>query len=655
MFWILLFALPSASAMGQAIPLLVLEEALRSQDVISLDGYGQYWVDSSGSATLDDAMQTGDYLTWEKEKALRTHWYLQNLKSPVWFRFSISNPSDQPLEYYLGLGLHEHTEAWVYRQGQQLSHDQLGNLLPLYSRPVSVLWPSTHNNSLLLQLLPRDTLTIYAKIRNPYGPNMEEKNSQFRTSLTRSDYVERNSTQHLLSAIFCQGALWFILIFHMVNFLINRSQVYLWYCLFLFAVILHLLDNDFILLYLFPDTYPLVSDYVFVLVVGLVFISYFQFSKVVMQSTQKVGWAVKTFKLLIRIQLGFFLCWLLFYSLNRFVFEEGALLWLVVSWHYIYQLLIVLEILTVIVLNVLLIRKADSNVTRYYVAANSYMASVLALHFLLPFFLSPGREIGADYLGQIEHYSLETSILGQVLLFSIALAYVIKEKEQKMERAFAQRLSEVEMQALRSQMNPHFLFNCLNSINRYVVSHQPAEASDYLARFARLIRLILQNSKSTLVLLSEEIEALRLYIEMESLRFEQKFTYEMIMSHEVDPDYIEIPPMLLQPYVENAIWHGLLHKEDGVGHLRMELKQEDNLLICIIEDNGIGREKASAMRKHAHPKKKSMGMKITSERLALLERQRGIKAQVEVADLVAADGSSLGTRVVVSISLNNMD
>ena len=158
-------------------------------------------------------------------------------------------------------------------------------------------------------------------------------------------------------------------------------------------------------------------------------------------------------------------------------------------------------------MNILLIKTASSNVVRYYVAANTYLSLVLIMHFILPFILPEATAVDSGFAFFLSNFSLEISILGQVLLFSIALAHVVKEREQKMERAFASQLAEVEMHALRSQMNPHFLFNSLNSINRFVVQNKPAEASDYLSKFARLIRMILQNSNHTLVSLSDELDA----------------------------------------------------------------------------------------------------------------------------------------------------
>ena len=412
-----------------------------------------------------------------------------------------------------------------------------------------------------------------------------------------------------------------------------------------------MLDSDFILLKLFPSGYPPVADYLFLVVVGFVFSSYMQFSKVVITSTGKATWVKKLLNSLIIILICFFTIWIFIYSLNRFVFTSGVLLPLVVTWHTIYQLLIVMVIVAIIVMNIRL-RNVATNVVRYYVAANTYLSLVLILHFAIPFLLPTSEFSTFGLTFFISMYSLEISILGQVLLFSIALAYVVKEKEQRMERTFANQLAEVEMQSLRSQMNPHFLFNCLNSINRFVVNHQPAEASDYLSKFARLIRIILQNSHHNLVPLSDEINAIQLYVDMEALRFDYRFTYEITIEPDLEIDYIEVPPMLLQPYVENAIWHGLLHKDDGPGHLSVAVQKVDNYLRCTIEDNGIGRAQAATLKKQTEFKRRSMGMKITSERLELLEQLRGIKVNLQVVDLVAPDGSALGTKIIVEIPLS---
>ncbi len=215
-----------------------------------------------------------------------------------------------------------------------------------------------------------------------------------------------------------------------------------------------------------------------------------------------------------------------------------------------------------------------------------------------------------------------------------------------------QQMAEVEMQALRAQMNPHFIFNCLNSINRYIVKSDQATASLYLTRFARLIRLILDNSNNKTVTLTSELEALQLYIEMESIRFEKKFSYEIRLEEELRPYNIQVPPMILQPYVENAIWHGLLHKETAGKLLIRVAQQGDSMLECIIEDNGIGRQKARELKSKSATTRKSLGMQLTEQRLQLLNRRSDASASVTIIDLYE-DGQPAGTRVRITIPVDN--
>jgi ligand-binding sensor domain-containing protein/putative methionine-R-sulfoxide reductase with GAF domain len=212
-----------------------------------------------------------------------------------------------------------------------------------------------------------------------------------------------------------------------------------------------------------------------------------------------------------------------------------------------------------------------------------------------------------------------------------------------------QKMTEVEMQALRAQMNPHFIFNCLNSINRYIVKSDQTTASLYLTKFAKLIRLILDNSNSKNVILTNELEALKLYIEMEALRFDKKFTYEVKVENKLGSDTVELPPLIIQPYVENAIWHGLLHKETN-GHLSVRVSMNgDSMLECIIEDNGVGRDKAKALRSKSATSRKSLGMQLTENRLSLLNKHAELNASVEIIDLKNGHGEAAGTKVILKI------
>jgi ligand-binding sensor domain-containing protein len=223
-------------------------------------------------------------------------------------------------------------------------------------------------------------------------------------------------------------------------------------------------------------------------------------------------------------------------------------------------------------------------------------------------------------------------------------------KQSAQEARYQQKLAETEMMALRAQMNPHFLFNCLNSIKFFIINNQPDKASDYLGKFGRLIRLILQNSEESVITLDLELEALQLYVELEALRFENKFHFGLKVSKDVSTEMIEIPPLIIQPFVENAIWHGLMHAQYQ-GVLNIEVSLEDETLICVVEDNGVGRAEAARLKSKSVMKKKSMGLDITKNRLKLMDNNESNANSVHIEDLVDEHENARGTRVTLNIPI----
>jgi LytS/YehU family sensor histidine kinase len=226
---------------------------------------------------------------------------------------------------------------------------------------------------------------------------------------------------------------------------------------------------------------------------------------------------------------------------------------------------------------------------------------------------------------------------------------VEEQKIKQVQTAFEKKIAETEMTALRAQMNPHFIFNCLSSINRFILKNEGKTASSYLTRFSRLMRMVLMHSQKPVIALEDEVEMLRLYLEMERLRFKNAFDYGITFMNEIDSGNVFIPPLLLQPFCENAIWHGLMHK-NGPGRLDIELGMNENILNCIITDNGVGREKAAEMKSKTAEKEKSMGLKITTERLALFNREKAVQTFYEIEDIKDGYGNAAGTKVVIKIS-----
>lgn len=225
-----------------------------------------------------------------------------------------------------------------------------------------------------------------------------------------------------------------------------------------------------------------------------------------------------------------------------------------------------------------------------------------------------------------------------------------RTQNEKQLAELQQQKTELEMQALRAQMNPHFIFNSLNSINRFILQNNRTQASEYLIKFSRLIRLILQNSQATLTTLESELESIQLYLELERLRFDGHFSSEMIIEDELDTEIIKLPPLLIQPYIENAIWHGLMPKEED-GHLNIHLFIQEEMLCCKILDDGIGRKKAGTLNHQPSSIHRPMGLRITEERIAMLQQQTQIRSSVQITDLVLPDGTACGTEVLLKIPL----
>lgn len=209
---------------------------------------------------------------------------------------------------------------------------------------------------------------------------------------------------------------------------------------------------------------------------------------------------------------------------------------------------------------------------------------------------------------------------------------------------YEKQLSKIELRALRAQMNPHFIFNSLNSIQKFIFKKDEYAASQYLTKFSRLIRYILEHSNQDFVSIREEVEMLTYYLELESLRFDKQFDYLFEFEKEVDEGWL-LPSMVVQPHIENAIWHGLMHQEIR-GELKIRFnKVEVQRLMITIEDNGIGREAASVLRSKQLYKKKSFGSSLSEQKLKSLSLLNNLDYSIQIIDLKDEEGNPKGTKV----------
>jgi tetratricopeptide (TPR) repeat protein len=240
-------------------------------------------------------------------------------------------------------------------------------------------------------------------------------------------------------------------------------------------------------------------------------------------------------------------------------------------------------------------------------------------------------------------------LIGLVLLLAVVAVLVVSFIQQKRKAKLRERALEIEQRLLRSQMNPHFIFNSMNAIQSYIAANNSFKAEVFLSKFAQLMRSILDNTRLPLIALEDEVATLKLYVELEQDRFKGKFDFTIEADDDLDD--LKVPPMIVQPYVENAILHGLQNLEHN-GQLTIRFTEQGEQLICEVEDNGIGREKAREIRERKKSKHQSVSMELTQDRLSMLGSEKEAVSSVEIIDLKNDDGAAIGTKVCLKLPIN---
>ncbi len=231
------------------------------------------------------------------------------------------------------------------------------------------------------------------------------------------------------------------------------------------------------------------------------------------------------------------------------------------------------------------------------------------------------------------------SLLGMILLMILGVLTWFYQEQQKLKTR--QEALELEQRLLRSQMNPHFIFNALQAIHNYILSASPEEAGKYLSKFARLMRMILENSRKASIPFASEIEFLDHYLRLQKLRFEDKFDYKIVADPDILPDIMHIPPMLAQPFIENSILHGVVPKPEK-GNILISFSLKKGYILFTIEDDGVGMEKAAERERKEHT---SYAISITRERLQRFKYPVKFRELIHIEHLSGADGAPSGTRI----------
>jgi LytS/YehU family sensor histidine kinase len=227
--------------------------------------------------------------------------------------------------------------------------------------------------------------------------------------------------------------------------------------------------------------------------------------------------------------------------------------------------------------------------------------------------------------------------------------YVIKvRKEEQMKASYKLQMTEFEAKALRAQMNPHFIFNCLNSIKSLIQQHEEEKSVNYLTTFSKLIRTLFNNADKKEISLYDEIETCKLYLQLEAMRFDAKFSYSVNIDDNIDLKSVQVPALIIQPFIENAIWHGIVPRSTG-GGVSLNVNQNNGVIDIVIEDDGIGRDASRQNRSDSGLTHQSKGVNLTQSRLELDNLLQQRQASLETIDKKDEKGISAGTKVIIKI------
>jgi len=463
---------------------------------------------------------------------------------------------------------------------------------------------------------------LYLKIKR-YTPNYNINNlkitfqSEATFNFNRRYYTQEEMIKSAPVYLFL-GASGFIILFAFITFCSTKKFDFLFYALYVFCLVIYLGKSAFGIQEYINSQYTLIGMWSHSFLQILINLFYVLFAKKYLATKKNYPKLNTAIRIVTWILIGFLLI------------ESTTILTLQFEVHHHIMNLHRLVMSIFAIASVVYLFIYAKNTLAYIIVVGSltFTAGALAMLFTLE----------KNYM-----------ILGAVVesfLFGMGLSYKMRinsrEKRRLKQIAFDDRIS-----ALKAQMNPHFIFNSLSSIQHLITSNKKEAAIKYLNKFSSLMRNLLEGSIEAKIILSEEISLLKKYLELEALRFDNTFQFNISVAEDIDIEAIEMPALLVQPFVENAILHGLLKKKEGNKQLDVRFNRDKKYILCEIEDNGIGRVASAKLRTQLKNSKKSRGIEVTQQRLQLLNHNE--INNIEITDKLDIQGQVSGTLVRIKI------
>ncbi len=424
-----------------------------------------------------------------------------------------------------------------------------------------------------------------------------------------------------------RGAILILSIYHFAIYLQNKKRVYLFYSIYLFSFFLYFLKE------ISSATYLPIYDYVNFSLQFLGFTAYVAFARELLNSKKHIPeWdklLVIEMKLFLIASIGFIFIQI-FYGYS---YQEKLFLILV-------PIISVFSILTYIVLT-----KIKGKYVTYFIIGSLSFVLLANISFLGP------EALGKSYFidrGVDPMFFTYLGVIIETTMFAIIIGYKNRNFEEKIKETEYQlvvkvkEMNDLKMTVLQAQMDPHFLYNSLNSINNFVLKNDIETASDYITKFSRLIREILKNSSRLTIPLEEDLGVLGLYVKLEQMRMTDGFDYIVTIDDSINLREIQVPPLFMQPYIENAIWHGFANKKRHK-KINLTIFDEDDKIRCEIIDNGVGIDKTKSRKKNTDNERKPFGLKASEDRIKMLHENLNVYVIIE--DI--SDDKTTGTKVTI--------
>jgi len=425
-----------------------------------------------------------------------------------------------------------------------------------------------------------------------------------------------------------RGALLIVFIYHFVSYLQNGKKLYLYYSLYLLCFFIIFLQD------ILPDSLPIILKQLNFSVLFLGYTAYISFTRKLLNTQKHINEWDKYLVLLQKstIILAIFL----------FFIQISGL-----GYNYQHKLLIVVSPIATVftILTYVVLTKIKGKITTFFIIGSLTHLILANISFMGPqilsyeFFIKHGVEpMFFIYLGVI----IETTMFAMIIAYKNRMFEKERDEIQEVLVERTKQMSDLKMTMLQTQMDPHFLYNSLNSINNFVLQNNPEKASDYITKFSRLIREVLRNSTRLTIPLSEDLHTLGLYVKLEQMRMTGGMNYIVTIDDSIDLNKIQVPPLFMQPYIENAIWHGFINKKSNKA-INLIISDEGDDVKCEIIDNGIGIDRSKSIVKKAGKLNTSFGLRASEDRIKLLYENK--KVYVFIKDI--SEGTTTGTKVTI--------